>query len=175
MLRFCKTDPGGAAGGEQRETVVSAFQFFTQLLCLFHNGQVGAHAGIVHSVKAQHTDGGKDFADAVFAGSKTEGFAQGDTDGGSNLYNDTFAWIVELTPYLIQVGFYLDGGGGAYGGALAAVYAVGFRQLLAEGRGDNHGGTAVCKINCPYVLYLITYPDAVAAKDAFAGIPDDGN
>lgn len=58
---------------------------------------------------------------------------EGDADSGCYLYDHTFGRIIEAAPYLIHIGFYFDGSGRTYGGTLAAVYAVGFRQFFAEG------------------------------------------
>ena len=83
MAGLCKTDPGRAAGGEQRETVITVLQLFSQFFCLFHNGQVGTDTGIIYRIKTEHADGGENPADAVFAGLEAEGFTQGNADSGA--------------------------------------------------------------------------------------------
>ena len=73
-----------------------------------------------------------------------------------------------------MAGLDTDGGGGADGGALAAVDAVGFCQLLSEGRCDNGFGAALSEVDGAHMLHFVADSHAVAAEDTLAGIADDG-
>ena len=194
MQVFRITDPGGTAGGEQREGNLFAgsgllcfslsarcglrsgiaLQLFRQLLRFLHDCEVRAKAGVEYIVKAHHAHGGKHSADAVLAGLHAEGFADGHADGGSNLGDHALFRVIELTPDAVVAGLDADGGGGADGGALAAVNAVGFRQLLSEGWCDDGFGAALSEVDGAHMLYFVADSHAVAAEDTFAGIADDG-
>ena len=186
MQVFRIADPGGTAGGEQREGNVLPIgtvcrfcggiplQLLRQLLRFLHDGEVRAETGVKHRVKAHHAHGGEYPADAVFAGLHAEGLADGHADSRSDLGDNALFRIVEFAPDAVMAGLDTDGGGGTDGGALAAVDAVGFRQLLSEGRCDDGFGAALSEVDGSHMLHFVADSHAVAAEDALAGIADDG-
>ena len=166
-------DPGGAAGGQQRQFDTS-FHTVEELGGLLHNRQVGGERSVVDLVEAQAVQDVDDFAHNALAALNAEGVAHGHTDGGGYLSHHTDLGITQSFPNLVGVGVDADGAGGAVDTALAAVDAEGLCNLLVEG-GHHHGvGAAEGEAQCADALELVAGADTVAAEDALVGIADDG-
>ena len=110
----------------------------------------------------------------IGAGGQAEGLAHGHPDRGSDLDHGADLGVVDGPPGLADLVIDRDGAGGADGGALSAADAVGLGQGAVEGGGDAHIIAPLGKVDDAHADGLAAHPDAVAAQDALAGVPDHG-
>src|SRR6056297_1631419 len=76
--------PGRAAGGKHRK-VFAGLAPVSEFVCLLYHGKVGAEAGIVDRIEAEHAEGARGFAGDRLARRQVEHLAQGHAHSRCNL------------------------------------------------------------------------------------------
>ncbi len=175
MLCLRIANPARAAGGEERILAVACSKLVQQLRSLLHYGEIGAQGSVVYQRKAETVHRGEDLSDYIGALRQAEFRAERHANRRRNLCNNALFRIVKRSEYGIRVALDRDGSGRADSRALSAVYAVRFRNRLAECRADDHAGAAVGEINRADILNLAAHTHAVAAENAFGRIAHDGS
>jgi hypothetical protein len=105
-----------------------------------------------------------------FAGRHSKKFTDGDTHRRRDLHHDSFRRIAERLPDFVNFLFRHECAGRAYGGALAAVDAFAFAQILAERRQHRRVVAAKREVNRTDALNLRAESHAVATEHALVWI-----
>ena len=72
---FAEFNPTGRTGGDKRE-LSAVLDSLDKLVCLLHDGEIGAEVGVIHLVKAEPAQSGDHFTLSVGAYRHAKHFAQ---------------------------------------------------------------------------------------------------
>ncbi len=166
-------DPGGAAGGEERNFALSFKKPADEFGSLFHDGEVSGEVGVEYVVESDLTERGVDLLGGKSAGLESEFFAERYADRGSDLYDGGDFRIGEAIPDLPASVRFIDGADGAVGRALAAANAGRIGEVGECRRSDDGLSAASLVLDRVDALHLLAHFDAAAAVDALVAVEHD--
>ena len=172
VIGFAVVYPTGRAGGDHRKNA-AVFHSVKELGALFHDGEVCAEIGIINFFEAESSEGCDHFSGNRSSDGITEFFAESCADRGSGL-NDYVASKGHCIVNFVDFGFEHQSAGGTNGNALSAEDAGGFIERSVSGRTDDCAESAVFVTENAVSVGVFASCNASSAKNAFAGITDDG-
>ena len=171
VIMLAEFDPAGGTAGDEGQGA-ALLQAVQQLGALLHDGHIGGGVHVKYPVEAQPAQGSYHLALHVGADGHPEAFAQLGAHAGGRPHDHRLGRVVQRSPYLIGVVTLPQGGGGTYGGALAAGNAGGLGKGHIKGAGDVRIKAALAGFNNACILGLLADGHAAAAQDALTVIPD---
>ena len=172
IISFAIVYPTGGAGSDHRKNA-AVFHSVEKFGSFFHNGKVCAEVGIVNFFKSESSESSNHFSGYGSADRHSEFFAESCADCGSGL-NDNVAAESHCFIDFFNFGFKHKCTGGADGNALAAKDAGRFIERSVSGRAYDCVESAVFKTKNAVSVCVSASCDAASAKDAFAGVANDG-
>ena len=167
-----KFHPRRTAGCKKRK-ILSRLQSLQEFRGFFHNGQVGAEAGVVYLIEAHPVKGVNDLTHDAASFGLSVVISHRHADRRSDLRHNAHVGIGKSLPHLVHMSLNGNSSSGTVYTALSAVNALGLRNLLIE-RGHYHSvRTAVRESQRADSLEFLAGAHAVAAEDTFIGITHD--
>ena len=172
VIGFAIVYPAGGAGSYHRKSS-AVFHSVKKFGSFFHNGKVCAEVGIVNFFKTKAAESCNHFSGNGGADGHSEFFSKGCADCRSGLNNYVAAESHCFIDFF-NFGFKHKSAGGANGNALAAEDAGRFIERSVSCRAYDCVEAAVFKTENAVSVCVFTSCNAASAKDAFAGVADDG-
>ena len=172
VIGFAIVYPAGGAGSDHRKSS-AVFHSVEKFGSFFHNGKVRAEVGVVNFFETESSESGNHFSGDGGTDGHSEFFAESCADCRSGLY-DYVAAESHCFIDFFDFGFKHKSAGGANGNALAAKDAGRFIERSVSCRADDCVESAVFKTENAVSVCVFASCDTASAKNAFAGIADDG-
>ena len=172
VISFAIVYPAGGAGSDHRKGA-AVFHSVKKFGSFFHNGKVCAEVGIINFFEAESSKSCNHFAGYGGADGHSEFFAESCADCRSGL-DDHMTAESHCFVNFADFGFKHKSTGGTYGNALSAEDAGRFIKGSVSGRSYDCVEAAVFKTENAVSVCVFTSCNAASAKDAFAGVANDG-
>ena len=172
VISFAIVYPAGGAGSDHRKGA-AVFHSVKKFGSFFHNGKVCAEVGIINFFEAKSSESCNHFAGNGGSDGHSEFFAESCADCRSGL-DDHMTAESHCFVNFADFGFKHKSTGGTYGNALSAEDAGRFIKGSVSGRAYDCVEAAVFKTENAVSVCVFTSCNAASAKDAFAGIANDG-
>ena len=172
VIGFAIVYPAGGTGSDHRKSS-AVFDSVKKFGSFFHNGKVCAEVGIVNFFETESSESCDHFSGNGGADGHSEFFAESCADCRSGL-DDYVTAESHCFVNFVNFGFKHKSAGGANGNTLAAKDAGRFIERSVSGRAYDCVESAVFKTENAVSVCVFASCDTASAKNAFAGIADDG-